>query len=208
MSQESDTNHRSSNQSLCSSSLGNDVFGNDYVTIAKSQKSPDSTASPSNSSKETNHKKSKKKLHADGELPLKSNEGSSSSGTVLYEDSLDCGVTPSPLEYDCSVERRDISETSDTRNVLGVFREEKNLPVVSLEDLGDEGMSVSDIDQFSDEDNQVDIEELTIDSSGNDTSTHQYQVPDICRHQRQRVTPLCVVKLYKSQVFQKHNIYC
>lgn len=113
LSQESDTNHRSSNQSLCSSSLGNDVFGNDYVTIAKSQKSPDSTASPSNSSKETTHKKSKKKLHEDGELPLKSNEGYrySSSGTVLYEDSLDCGVTPSPLEYDCSVERRDRSGT-------------------------------------------------------------------------------------------------
>lgn len=35
------------------------------------------------------------------------------------------------------------------------FLSEKNLPVVSLEDLGDEGMSVSDIDQFSDEDNQV-----------------------------------------------------
>lgn len=109
MSQESDTNHRSSNQSLCSSSLGNDVFGNDYVTIAKSQKSPDSTASPSNSSKETNHKKSKKKLHEDGELPLKSNEGSSSSGTVLFEDSLDCGVTLSHLENDCSSDQRDRS---------------------------------------------------------------------------------------------------
>lgn len=109
LSQESDTNHRSSNQSLCSSSLGNDAFGNDYVTIAKSQKSPDSTASPSNSSKETNHKKSKKKLHEDGELPLKSNEGSSSSGTVLFEDSLDCGVTLSHLKNDCSSDQRDRS---------------------------------------------------------------------------------------------------
>lgn len=109
MSQESDTNHRSSNQSLCSSSLGNDVFGNDYVTIAKSQKSPDSTASPSVSSKETNSRKSKKKLPEDGEMPPKSNEGSSSSGTVLFEDSLDCGVTPSPLENDCSVEQRNRS---------------------------------------------------------------------------------------------------
>lgn len=35
------------------------------------------------------------------------------------------------------------------------FLSEKNLPVVSLEDLSDEGMSVSDIDQFSDEEKQV-----------------------------------------------------
>lgn len=35
------------------------------------------------------------------------------------------------------------------------FLSEKNLPVVSLEDLSDEGMSVSYIDQFSDEEKQV-----------------------------------------------------
>lgn len=36
-----------------------------------------------------------------------------------------------------------------------LFLSEKNLPIVSLEDLSDEGMSVSDIDQFSDEEKQV-----------------------------------------------------
>lgn len=216
MSQESDTNNRSSNQSLCCSSLSNDVFRNDYryVKIAKTQKSPDSTlkadgpALPPDSCKETKRKKLKKEPPKDRDMPTKSNEGYSSSGTVLYEDSLDCVVTLSPLEFDCSADQRDRSGLSDTRNVLGEVREEKDLTFVSLEDLSDEGMSVSDIDRFSDEDKQVDSEELTFNSSGNDTSTQQYQVPDIGRHQRQSVTPLCIVKLYKSQVFQKHNIYC
>lgn len=38
---------------------------------------------------------------------------------------------------------------------VGFFLSEKDLTIVSLEDLSDEGMSVSDIDQFSDEENQV-----------------------------------------------------
>lgn len=115
MLQENDTNPRSSNQSLCSSSLSNDVLRNDYVKIAKTQKSPDSTlkadgpASPSDSCNETNCKKLKKSqdtLPEDGEMPSKSKEGYSSSGTVLYEDSLDCMVTLSPLEFDCSGDQR------------------------------------------------------------------------------------------------------
>lgn len=117
LSQESDTNNRSSNQSLCCSSLSNDVFRNDYryVKIAKTQKSPDSTlkadgpALPSDSCKETKRKKLKKEPPKDRDMPTKSNEGYSSSGTVLYEDSLDCVVTLSPLEFDCSADQRDRS---------------------------------------------------------------------------------------------------
>lgn len=114
LSQESDTNHNS-NQSLCCSSLSNDVFRNDYVKIAKTQKSPDSTlkadgpALPSDSCKETKRKKSKKEPPKDRDMPTKSNEGYSSSGTVLYEDSLDCVVTLSPLVFDCSADQRDRS---------------------------------------------------------------------------------------------------
>lgn len=216
LSQEIDTSHKHSNQSLFSSSLKDDVLRNNHVKIAKTQKLTDSSLQtdrpivPSGSNKETHCKKLKKTLpEDDGEMPPKSNEGYSSSGTVLYnEDYLDCGVTLSPLEFNCSADQRDRSGPSDTRNEQRLKGTGKDLAIVSLEDLSDGGMSVSDIDQFTDEEPQAYPDELTIDSSGNDTSTQHFEVPDIGLHQRPRGTPLCIIKLYKSQVFQKHNIYC
>ncbi|XP_022339030.2 uncharacterized protein LOC111134367 isoform X3 [Crassostrea virginica] len=135
----------------------------------------------------------------------------------LSKDLFDCVVSHSPLENTLDdQDSRHESEQRDSRNVSA----EDIVPILSHEDMSGEGRSISDIDQFSEDTEEIEdidqfaddtedhTQELTFNSSSGDISSQQYHVPDITQHQRQISTPLCIVKLYKTQVFQKHNIYC
>ncbi|XP_062605083.1 uncharacterized protein LOC134266895 [Saccostrea cucullata] len=213
LSEGNDNEFEKSRNSLCNKSVepkilnvnsgrgvNNENFLRRKVTKTTSQKSPDSTVIASEHSKASCFREGQ--FCEDLNTALSSEEMPS----VTLEDqssrrNIPCENSPEDLNIEM--------ETRCQRDKdVDIDKAGEDMHIVTLEDLSDTELSVSDIDKFSDleNDNQQQIE-FTSDSSGGEITLERYQVPDINIHRRQQSTPFCVVKLFKSQVFKNHSIY-
>ncbi|XP_061197240.1 uncharacterized protein LOC133205437 [Saccostrea echinata] len=191
--------------------LRTENFTQRKMTKTTCQKSPDSTVITSERSKSSCFHEGQ--ICEDLNTALSSEEMSS----VTPEEQSSGRTLPSERSSDCIVitcvsPSEDVNNKTETRchrdKDVDIDMTEGDIRMMTMEELSDTELSVSDIDRFSDieNDNQQQVE-FTSDSSGGEITLERFQVPDISRHKRQQSTPLCVVKLFKSQVFKNHSIY-